>query len=138
MNFQYGKRHGMKTAPIGQAKRAAVQWESEQAKTFEQLLGLHRLDFWHCTVAQRSQPGWPDYVIFGDKWMGFVELKARNQITGRRGKLSTGQYRYKDSIEAAGGEWRVFTLPDDWDWVDAWLNGHTGRQIVSSHLWKSA
>lgn len=96
---------------------------------FEALLSLHRLDFWHCTVAQMSQRGWPDYAIFGDKWLGFVELKARNPISNRRGKVDDGQRRYQRSIEQAGAEWRSFCLPDDWEDVDVWLNGHTGREI---------
>ena len=96
--------------------------------TWEQLLRLHRLDYWHCTVAQRSQPGWPDYVVFGDGWLAFVEFKAR-RANGSRGKVTVAQERYKASIETAGGEWRSFLLPDDWDGVDVFLNGHSGLDI---------
>lgn len=130
MTFFYGKRNGMKTAPIGAEKKSRIQWEAMYAKTFEETLHQHRLDFWHCTVAQRSQPGWPDYVVFGEGWMGFVELKARSMLGKKRmGVVSEGQERYKASIEAAGGEWKVFKLPDDWHTVDTWLNGHTGKGI---------
>ena len=115
--------------PIGEAKRKLVQWEAEQAKQFEKLLQLHGLDHWHCTVSQRSQAGFPDYVIFGQGWMGFAELKARNLENGRRGKASAAQLRYKASIEASGAKGRLFTLPDDWADVDTWLNGHTGKEI---------
>lgn len=129
MTFQ-GYRGGMKTSPIGVEKKSRIQWEAKYARTFEELLRLHRLDFWHCTVAQRSQPGWPDYVVFGDQWLSFVELKARSLIGKKRmGVFSTGQERYKASIEAAGGEWRIFRLPDDWDAVDDWLCGHSGKEI---------
>lgn len=132
----YGSRNGMRTSPIGATKRSNVQSEALYAKTFEELLHLHRLDFWHCTVAQRSQAGWPDYAIFGDGWLSFVELKARSLVTNKRGKVSAAQYRYKDSIEAAGAEWRTFCLPDDWAEVEAWLTGHTGRVISS--IWKKS
>lgn len=115
--------------PIGQAKRTQVRTEEGLYPTWEALLNLHRLDYWHCTVAQRSQAGWPDYVVFGVRWLAFVELKARSVTTGRRGRLKVAQERYKASIEAAGGEYRVFTLPDEWDEVDEWLNGHTNRGI---------
>src|SRR3990167_10521574 len=95
---------------------------------FEGTLRLHHLDWWHNTIAQRSQPGWPDYTIFGDKWHAWVELKAR-QANGRRGKVSDDQERYKDSIEASGGEWKTFLLPDQWPEVDDWLCAHTGKEI---------
>ena len=123
------KRNGMKASPIGANRRAAVRAEEGFYPAWEQLLRLHRLDFWHCTVAQRSQPGWPDYVVFGLGWLAFVELKARSPVTGRRGKVSTAQERYQASVEASGGEWRTFLLPDQWDDVDRWLNGHTGREV---------
>ena len=118
--------------PIGATKRKLVQWEAEQAKQFEALLQLHHLDHWHCTVAMRSQPGFPDYAIFGDGWHAFCELKARNPENNRKGRLSPGQERYKAAIEASGAEYRWFLLPDDWDAVDEWLNDHTGKDIWQS------
>lgn len=93
---------------------------------------LHGLDFWHCTVAQRSQPGWPDYAVFGNGWTVFVELKARSLLTGRRGKVSTAQERYKASIERGGNEWRSWCLPDDWNEVDTFLNARTNKGIWDS------
>jgi hypothetical protein len=132
MTFTYptGKRNGMRTAPIGAVKRVSQQWEAAYARTFEQLLQLHGLDFWHCSVSQRSQPGYPDYIIFGRGWLAFAELKARNPLTKRAGKLSAGQYRYKASIEAANADYRVFLLPDDWGEVDKFLNARTHKNIV--------
>ena len=118
--------------PIGEKRKQAGRWEAEQAVQFERLLSLHQLDYWHCTVAQRSQAGFPDYVVFGKNWMGFAELKAVNPETGRRGKVSAAQLRYKESIEAAGAEWRLFCLPDDWGEVDTWLNAHTDKPIWGS------
>lgn len=119
----------LRRKPIGEARRANVQSEATYSRTFEELLRLHRCDWWHNYNAQRSQPGWPDYTIFGDGWHAWVELKARSTATNRRGKLSQGQLRYKETIEAGGGEWRSFTLPDDWDEVDEWLNNRTGKEI---------
>lgn len=118
--------------PIGTAKRERSRAEADQSRTFEATLNLHRLDFWHCTVSQRSQPGFPDYVVFGDGWLGFVELKARSTTNNRMGRVSPAQERYRASIEAAGAEWRVFKLPDDWHEADTWLNGHTGKNIWES------
>ena len=122
----------MKRTPMGEKKRAAVQWEAAYARSLEDLLQLHRLDFWHCTVSQRSQPGFPDYAIFGDGWLAFLELKARAGKTKKAGTVSVAQERYKAAIERAGGEWRTFLLPDDWGDVDVWLNSKTGRGIWES------
>ena len=113
-------------------KRARSKAEADQCRTLEALLNLHRLDFWHCTVSQRSQPGWPDYVVFGDGWLAFFEIKARSTNTGKMGKVSTHQERYKASIEAAGAEWRVFKLPDEWHGVDQFLNDRTHKGIWGS------
>lgn len=96
---------------------------------WEQLLNLHRLDYWHCRVAQASQPGWPDYCVMGDGWLAFVELKARIPVSGKAGKLSPAQMRYRASLEAAGAEYKLFTLPGDWPAVEDWLTGHTGRVV---------
>ena len=120
--------NGKKRAPIGEPKRTQVRAEEAFYPTFEDLLRAHRLEWWHNTVAQRSQPGWPDYSVFGDGWLAFVELKAR-QVSGRAGKVSEAQRRYQRAIERAGGEWKSFLLPDQWHDVDIWLNGHTGRDI---------
>ena len=116
-------------AAIGVAKRAIQRNEEAAYKTLEDLWRLHRLEWWHCTVAQRSQAGWPDYTIFGDGWHAWVELKARSPLTKRPGKVSDGQRRYQRSIEQSGGEWRTFCLPDDWDKCDSWLNDRTGHDI---------
>lgn len=119
----------MAASPIGEKKRAMVRTEEGLYPAWEQLLNLHRLDYWHNTIAQRSQPGWPDYTVFGDGWHAWVELKARSTTTGRMGKVSPAQLRYKETIERGGGEWVMFLLPDDWDRVDEWLNAKTGKDI---------
>lgn len=120
--------------PIGEKKREMVQRELGLYPTWEELLNLHRIDYWHCTVAQASQPGWPDYTLMGDGWLAFVELKATTP-TGRRPDLSVEQKRYRASLEAAGAEYKTFCLPDDWNEVDDWLIGHTGREIRG--VWKT-
>lgn len=118
----------MQNTGFGQRRRQR-RVEEGFYPTWEALLLLHRLDFWHCRVAQKSQPGWPDYVIFGDGWLAFVELKAR-RANGRAGKVTVDQERYKASIEAAGAEWRTWLLPDEWKEIKAWLRGKTGREIT--------
>ena len=120
--------NGLRRSPIGAKKRAMVRTEEGSYPTFEHLLRLHRLDFWHNYNAQRSQPGWPDYTIFGVMWIAFVELKAV-QVSGRVGKLSVAQERYRKVIETAGGIYRVFTLPTDWTALEEWLIGHTGIEV---------
>ena len=115
--------------PIGEAKRQQKRVEEGYYPTWEGFLRLHRLDWWHCRVAQASQPGWVDYVVFGDGWMAFVELKAR-RADGRAGTLSVAQERYKASIEAAGGEWRTFLVPDEEKEIKAWLTSKTGRVVL--------
>ncbi len=125
----WSKRNGMRATPIGALAKARVQSEAAQAKTLEAVFRLHGLDWWHCTVAMRSQPGFPDYEIYGDGWRASLELKARSSATGKRGKVSPAQRRYQAAIERAGGEWVTFCLPDDWDAVDAWLNERTGHDI---------
>lgn len=133
------KRGGFRVSPIkrtpfGEKKRAMVQWELLHYPTFEKLLRLHGCDYWHCVTAQTSQPGWPDFAVFGYDWHAFVELKARSITTNRRGKLSADQERWRDTILTAAGEYCVFTLPDDWPLVDDWLNAHTGKNIWG--LWR--
>lgn len=116
--------------PIGEKKREINQEEKLQSVEFEKLLRWHRLDWWHCTVAQRSQAGFPDYVIFGTGWLGFVELKARSRTTGKAGKVSPAQERYKAAIEKAGGEWRTFLWPDQMEETNDWLRARTHIEVT--------
>ena len=106
-------------------RKAQQRNEEGQYPAFEALLGVHRLDYWHNTIAQRSQAGWPDYTLFGDGWHAWVELKAR-RANGTPGKLGPDQERYRDAIQRAGGEWRMFLLPDQWSEIHTWLRSHTG------------
>lgn len=116
---------------IGEAKRVIQHNEEGFYPALEQLFHLHRLDYWHNTVAMRSQPGWPDYTLFGDQWLAFVEVKAR-QASGRMGKLSPAQERYRASVLRAGAEYRVILLPDDWKETGEWLTAKTG---IEARVW---
>lgn len=120
----------LKRSAIGEKKRVMVRTEEGFYPAWEDELRLFGCDFWHPTISQRSQPGWPDYVVLGEGWHAFVELKARNLTTNRRGKVSTAQERYKDAIVLAGAEWHTFLLPDDWGEIDAWLTARTGKEIL--------
>ncbi len=114
-------RKGMKRSPIGAVKRQNLKTEESYYPSFEWLLNQHRLDFWHNSLTWKGTAGgWPDYCVMGDGFMAFVELKARNPETRRPGKVSPKQLRYKASIEAAGGDWRSYLLPDDGRAIEAW------------------
>lgn len=113
----------------GSKRRAGHAAEADQARTFEQLLLLHGLEWWHVNLPMRSRAGFPDYEIYGDAWIAWVELKARSLLTGKVGKLTPVQRAFHARIERGGGEVRVFRLPDDWDEVDSWLCAKTGRSI---------
>ena len=119
----------MKRSPMGEKRRASYQAEAGYAKTFEETLDLHRLDYWHVNLPMRSRAGFPDYLVMGLDWHAFVELKARNPITGRIGKLSAEQRAFHETLRRAAAEIQNFLLPDDWHEVDVWLNAHTGRAI---------
>ncbi len=112
--------------PIGAAKREIHLVETSFYPTVEGLFRLHHLDFHHVTVAQASQPGWPDYTVFGDGWHGWLEIKAI-RANGRPGKLDPAQERWRDTIIKGGGEWHCFTLPTDGKVLEVYLTGHTGR-----------
>lgn len=120
---------GLTRSPFGVKRRAGYAAEADQARIFEQLLALHGLECWHVNLPMRSRAGFPDYEVYGDGWHAWVELKARSPLTGRMGKLTEEQRRFHARIERAAGEVQVFRLPDDWDLVDTWLCGKTGRQI---------
>ena len=120
----------MRRSPIGQERTARYQAEQEQARAFEQLLSLHRVDYWHVNLPMRSKAGWPDYTLFGDSWHAWVELKAVSPTTGRKGKVSAEQWQWKAIIERGGGEWMTFTLPRDLEDANAWLRAKTGRQVT--------
>lgn len=124
----------LKRSTWGSKRRAGYAAEADQARIFEQLLLLHGLEWWHVNLPMRSRAGFPDYEIYGDGWIAWVELKARSPLTGKVGKLTSEQRAFHARIERGLGEVQVFRLPDDWDDVDAWLNAKTGKCIVRSSL----
>jgi len=119
----------LQRSPWGQKRRASYQAEAEYARTFEELLGLHRIFWWHVNLPMRSKAGHPDYEVWGDGWHAWIELKARNPLTGRIGKLSAEQRTFHEEIKRGAGEVVTFLLPDAWDEIDQWLIGHTGIEI---------
>lgn len=126
----------LKRSPVGAAKRAFVETEKTFYPVLEALFRLHGLDWWRCENNQRSQPGFPDYEVYGDGWHAWLEVKARSLTTGRAGRLSPAQQRYKASIERGAGEYVSTLLPDEWALIDDWLNGHTGKGIKGT--WRAA
>lgn len=124
----FGLRLGQGSS-LSPKREAAYQAEAEQAREFEKLLALHRAEFWHVNLPMRSRAGFPDYMVWGDSWLGFVELKAVSPATGRRGRLSAEQLAFHESLLRAGHRVAVFVLPDDFPEANAWLKERTGRDV---------
>lgn len=101
----------------GAKRRQNYYAEIEQSRMFEQWLQLHKWQWWHVNLPMRSRAGKPDYECYRERIV-FVELKARNPITGRMGKLSAEQMAFIETIKKANGEVYVFRLPDDWDEIE--------------------
>ena len=110
-------RNGLRRSPWGEKAKARYNAEAEQSRTFEEWLQLHRWQWFHVNLPMRSRAGFPDYMIMRERLV-FVELKARNPINGRIGKLSAEQIAFHDCLRQAGAEVHVFYLPDDWKRVD--------------------
>ena len=87
---------------------------------------------WHCTVAQRSEPGFFDRVfIFKDRAI-FPELKVR-YANGRANTTSREQDEFIYAGIAAGMDCRVWTFPDDA--FEAW-EALTGLPKEECPYWK--
>jgi hypothetical protein len=128
------RRAALKRTPFGEKARARTNSEAQQMRVLEDLMRPLGLDWWHNTNTGKEhffRAGWPDYVIFGVNWHAFLELKASNAETGKRGRLSREQIQWQAIIEAGGGEWVTFCLPDDMRQLCAWLSTRTGKQIRS-------
>ncbi len=106
----------LQRSPWGQKAKARYNAEAQEARAFEDWLTLHRWWWWHVNLPQRSKAGFPDYVMFRERIV-WVELKARNPLNNRIGKVSLEQQRFHERIKEAGGEMYVFWLPDDWKLV---------------------
>lgn len=115
---------------IGEARKTQNRVEEGFYPTFEKMVLAFGGWPWHLTVAQRSQPGRPDYSIYFDGSYAEVELKARNPATNRVGKLTAEQITWGERAKRAGVDWQHFTLPDDWERVEKWLEQKTGRRVI--------
>ena len=120
----------MNRSAIGAKTRARNNQEQQQARVLEDAFRVCGLDWWHNTITDKwTRAGWPDYTVFGVGWHAWLELKASNPETGARGKLMPEQRRWAETIEAGGGEWVTFCLPDDLDELYAWLYVKTGKRM---------
>lgn len=139
MSFYPPRRNGMKASAIGEKARTRVQSEEAQARVLEGtpdklgLFQLHRVDWHHVGTPMRDKgtlkSGFPDYLILGDGWLAFLEIKARSLVTGRMGGMHASQHTYHAKLRAAGQEVWTAYLPDDLQAVNLWLREKTGRVI---------
>lgn len=122
--------------PWGSKVRQRVQHEAAQALALEGtpdrlgLFQLHKIDWLHISTPQRDKgtlsAGHPDYLLIGQGWLGFLEIKARNPETGRLGRMSAAQHAFHAKLRAAGAEVWTAYLPDDLQLVNSWLRDKTG------------
>lgn len=121
----------------GAKRRASEHAEKKfQARVEElaQYLGWYP---WHLYHAQRSKAGFPDLVLWRERTV-WAELKATSRLTGRTGKLTPEQEYFRDMIQAAGGEWYLWTdSTDDWNQLCAVLS-NGGTVTVDPQAWRSA
>lgn len=85
---------------------ATVTEKSLQA-TITQLCDLLGIDWYHTYDARRSNRGWPDLAMVGQKFI-VRELKTD------RGELSDDQVRWGKRLQAAGVDWAVWRPADLW------------------------
>ena len=127
---------GLKRTGIGVKVKTRVQHEAAQARALEGtpdrlgLFQLHHVDWIHTGTPQRDtgtlKAGQPDYFIIGDGWSAWLEIKARDPVTRRIGRLQANQRSFHDKLRNAGHEvWTVW-LPDDLEKVNLWLRSKTG------------
>lgn len=148
MSFYPPRRNGMRTSAIGEKTRVRVLSESMQARVLEGtpdrigLFQLHRIDWHHVGSPMRDtgtlKAGFPDYLLLGDDWLAFLEIKARSLTTGRMGKLLASQHTYHAKLRAAGQEVWTAYLPDDLHQLNLWLREKTGRVVSIDGLLEGA
>lgn len=131
-----------RTAPIGEKKRRAVQWERAAATALEGetdkhgnltklgLFSLHHIDWLHWESSETARgtlkAGHPDYLLIGADWLSFLEIKARNAETGRAGKMHAEQHTFHERLRRAGVDVWTALLPDDLQQINLWLREKTG------------
>lgn len=79
--------------------------EAELERAVWGLVKLYRLDGYHTHNSQRSQPGFPDWVIVGKRIM-FRELKSPD------GAMRPAQIRWLYGLRAAGADAEVWRPRD--------------------------
>jgi len=127
---QWASRQPITRKPWGEERKGRYQAEAEQSRAFEDLLALHRVDWWHVNLPMRSKAGFPDYMLMGDGWLAFVELKAVSPTTGKTGRLSAEQIAFHERLHKAGAMVSVFVLPRDLEEANQWLKQFTGREVT--------
>jgi len=70
-----------------------------------QLAKLYQWKFFHATISQFSEPGWPDLVLVRDRVL-FREVKTNS------GKLTTAQKQWLDALLWAGQDASVWREDD--------------------------
>lgn len=99
------------TTGWGEKRRASANAENafmQQVITLAITMGWQH---YHVYNASMSRKGFPDLVLFRERVI-FAELKARSRLTNRMGKMSAEQYQWRDTIQAAGAEWYMWTDED--------------------------
>ena len=102
---------------VDKARQKLLGSESEKdfALKFEQLLKLKHWAFYHVyeqsSYAHRSTSGFPDYLIFRDKFMLAVELKRES------GQLTANQIAWKFVLEEAEVPYYCWR-PSDWEEIE--------------------
>lgn len=82
--------------------------ETQETAAVIQLALLGRWLIYHNPDSRRSQRGFPDWVFaHASRGVLFRELKTRT------GRMSPEQLHWQAAITAAGGDYAVWTLPDD-------------------------
>lgn len=79
--------------------------EAELERAVRALLVRYQLWGYHTHDSRRSTPGWPDWVIVGDRIL-YRELKTSE------GTLSPAQVRVRNLLQVAGADWAVWRPAD--------------------------
>lgn len=129
----------LKRSEFGAAKKGRVMSEQAQARALEGtakergLFQLFPIDWMHIADSRRCtgslRRGCPDYLIVGDGWKSWLEIKARNLETGRLGRKDSFQDTFHAKLTAAGDEVWTAYLPDDMKKLAAWLEAKTGVKV---------
>lgn len=109
----YGGRQSLVAAPAP-ALRKGISESDFQAEVIR-MAGQAGFAVYHTYDSRRSQPGFPDLVLVGNRVI-FAELKAAG------GQLMPSQKAWRDNLLAAGAEWYLWR-PSDMDAIPSILGG---------------